>query len=51
MSLACPVGAEANILEPGEDQCHRLHLMQPILTLHDMKTIRATQVQNWKVTG
>ena len=51
MSLSCPVGPEANILEPGENQCRRLHLPQPILSLHDMKTIGATQVQNWKVSS
>ena len=43
MSLACPVGPEANILEPSNVQCHRLWLDNPILSLKDL------QVQNFSI--
>ena len=48
MSLACPIGPEANILEPNPQQCHRLWLENPILSLHDMETIKLTKHLNWK---
>ncbi|XP_071818623.1 uncharacterized protein [Apostichopus japonicus] len=48
MSLACPVGPEANILEPSEEQCRRLFLQTPILTLHDLEVIKTTDYKGWK---
>jgi glutamate synthase (NADPH/NADH) len=39
MSLACPIGPEANILEPSHQQCRRLYLEQPILSPDDLKLI------------
>ncbi|KAF4516910.1 hypothetical protein B566_EDAN007998 [Ephemera danica] len=38
MSLACPIGPEANILEPSAEQCHRLYLPNPILSLQDFES-------------
>ena len=49
MSLACPVGPEANILEPSEDQCRRLYLKQPILSIDDVTTIQQSNLNGWKV--
>lgn len=49
MSLACPVGPEANILEPSELQCRRLYLEQPILSPKDVLVIRRSQIHDWKV--
>jgi hypothetical protein len=49
MSLACPVGPESNILEPSQEQCRRLHLQQPILSIQDLHVIKHTNVNNWKV--
>lgn len=49
MSLACPIGPEANILEPGEQQCRRLYLDQPILSPEDLSIIRRSHLQDWKV--
>ncbi|BHF74517.1 hypothetical protein SprV_0501760300 [Sparganum proliferum] len=40
MSLACPIGPEANVLEPSPHQAHRLWLQQPILSLSDMTVFR-----------
>jgi glutamate synthase (NADPH/NADH) len=30
MSLACPIGPQANILEPSAEQCRRLFIEQPV---------------------
>ena len=49
MSLACPIGPEANILEPSELQCRRLYLEQPILSPDDLRVIRHSHLQDWKV--
>ncbi|XP_022241836.1 putative glutamate synthase [NADPH] [Limulus polyphemus] len=48
MSLACPVGPEANILEPSPEQCRRLYLEQPILSLKDIEVIKETKYKGWK---
>lgn len=50
MSLACSVGPEANILEPSEEQCRRLHLEQPVLSPSDLAVIQSSRVHGWKVT-
>uniref|UniRef100_A0A2C9JI59 glutamate synthase (NADH) n=1 Tax=Biomphalaria glabrata TaxID=6526 RepID=A0A2C9JI59_BIOGL len=47
MSLACPVGPEYNILEPGPEQCRRLWLEQPILSLPDMEMLRYIDYKSW----
>ncbi|PAA52153.1 hypothetical protein BOX15_Mlig011511g2 [Macrostomum lignano] len=41
MTLECPIGPEANILEPSAKQCRRLWLRHPILSLHDMEVLRS----------
>ena len=46
---ACPIGPEANILEPSAEQCKRLFLEQPILSLDDFGVIKATKYRGWKV--
>ena len=48
MSLACPIGPEGNILEPNPNQCQRLWLENPILSLSDMEIIKETNYINWK---
>lgn len=37
MSLVCPVGPEANLLEVGPEHCARLIVENPILTLEEMQ--------------
>lgn len=40
MSLECYVGAEGNLLEMRPDQCHRLLLESPVLTIPEMNAIK-----------
>lgn len=49
MSLMCPIGPEANILQPSAKQCHRLMLPQPILSLPDLEIIKRNTHRGWKV--
>lgn len=37
MSLVCPVGPEANLLEVGPEHCGRLVIENPIMTLEEMQ--------------
>ncbi|RWS29096.1 glutamate synthase 1-like protein [Leptotrombidium deliense] len=48
MSLACAIGPEANILEPCAQQCSRLWLEQPILSIQDLDVIKQTSYKGWK---
>ncbi|XP_021344311.1 glutamate synthase 1 [NADH], chloroplastic-like, partial [Mizuhopecten yessoensis] len=48
MSLECPIGPEANILDPSSEQCKRLWLDQPILSLQDMEVLKYTTHKGWK---
>lgn len=48
MSLACPIGPEANILIPSAQQCHRLWLEQPIININDLEVIINTRYKGWK---
>uniref|UniRef100_A0A8D8SW26 Glutamate synthase [NADH] n=1 Tax=Cacopsylla melanoneura TaxID=428564 RepID=A0A8D8SW26_9HEMI len=48
MSLMCPIGPEANILEPSAKQCHRLFLPNPLLSLYDLEVIRLNTHRGWK---
>lgn len=48
MSLNCPIGPESNILEASPEQCNRLWLEQPILSISDLETIKQTTFRNWR---
>lgn len=48
MSLGCPVGPEQNILEASGEQCNRLWLDQPILSISDLDVIKATKFRGWQ---
>ncbi|RWS12234.1 glutamate synthase 1-like protein [Dinothrombium tinctorium] len=48
MSLACPVGPAANLLEPSAKQCRRLWLEQPILSIPDLEVIKRTTFKGWR---
>lgn len=48
MSLHCPIGPEYNILEASPEQCNRLWLEQPILSISDLEVIKATRFRNWQ---
>ena len=49
MSVACPIGPEANILESCADQCDRLFIEQPIFSLEDIYVIKNIEYRNYKV--
>jgi glutamate synthase (NADPH/NADH) len=49
MSLSCPVGPEHNILEPAAEQCQRLWLEQPIISLYDIEVMRYVNYKGWRV--
>lgn len=42
MSLVCPVGPEGNLLaDPAADNCKRLNVRHPVLTLDEMETLKS----------
>ncbi|KAI5644015.1 glutamine amidotransferases class-II domain-containing protein [Phthorimaea operculella] len=48
MSLMCPIGPCANILQPSAAFTHRLFLDQPILSLPDLRALIRTNHRGWK---
>ena len=48
MSLACPIGPEGNLLVPNGNQCQRLWLENPILSLYDLGVLKHTRINGWK---
>ena len=40
--------AEANMLETSAEQCRRLWLEQPILSINDCEVIKATTYKDWR---
>ncbi|KPJ14893.1 Glutamate synthase [NADH], amyloplastic [Papilio machaon] len=48
MSLLCPIGPVANILEPSAEFVHRLSLPQPILSLPDLEALKKTSHRGWR---
>lgn len=48
MSLKCPIGPEANLLEPSANQVHRLWLDNPILSIPDLRALKRTDYRGWK---
>jgi hypothetical protein len=49
MSLTTPIGPELNILEPCSEQCERLVIEQPILSLEDLFVLKNIKYRNFKV--
>lgn len=51
MSLGSYIGPQGNILEMKAEQCHRIHLPSPILSIDDLDAMRNIQKFNpsWKV--
>ncbi|ODN06304.1 Glutamate synthase [NADH], amyloplastic [Orchesella cincta] len=48
MSLECPIGPEDNILEPSAEQCHRLIIPHPILSIGDLEVLKNTRHRGWR---
>eukprot|EP00158_Paraphelidium_tribonemae_P009771 Partr_v1_DN28960_c0_g1_i1_m24917 putative glutamate synthase len=51
MSLSCYIGPEGNFLEMNSNQCNRLHLPSPILTISEFDALRRIDEvhPSWKV--
>jgi glutamate synthase (NADPH/NADH) len=51
MSLECYVGPEGNILEMDENQCRKLTLPSPVLTMEELSTVKAISnlFADWRV--
>lgn len=47
MSLQCPIGPEANILQPSPKQVHRIWLKQPVLSIADLEVLKLTKHRSW----
>nr|NVI74129.1 putative glutamate synthase 1 [Cucujiformia] len=47
MSLQCPIGPEANILEPSPKQVHRLWLKQPVISIADLDVLARIDHRSW----
>jgi len=47
MSLMCPVGPEANLLDVGPEHAQRLLVEHPVLTLEEMAAVRDTEYRGW----
>ncbi|KAF7269672.1 hypothetical protein GWI33_017288 [Rhynchophorus ferrugineus] len=47
MSLQCPIGPEANILEPSARQVHRLWLKNPVVSIADLEVFKQVNHRNW----
>mmetsp|Transcript_22493 Transcript_22493/g.35526 ORF Transcript_22493/g.35526 Transcript_22493/m.35526 type:complete len:1556 (-) Transcript_22493:190-4857(-) len=47
MSLMCPVGPEANLLDVGPEHAQRLLVEHPVLTLEQMAAVRDTEYRGW----
>ncbi|XP_004526125.1 glutamate synthase [NADH], amyloplastic isoform X2 [Ceratitis capitata] len=48
MSMQCPVGPEANLLEPSSQQVHRIWLSNPILSIPDTNLLKRNTHRGWK---
>jgi glutamate synthase (NADH) len=48
MSLKCPIGPEANILEASAQQVHRIWLNNPILSIADTNILKRSKHRGWK---
>uniref|UniRef100_A0A7S4F7M2 Glutamine amidotransferase type-2 domain-containing protein n=1 Tax=Chrysotila carterae TaxID=13221 RepID=A0A7S4F7M2_CHRCT len=50
MSLQCPVGPEANLLDASEKHAQRLLLPHPVLSLEEMAALKTTAHRSWTAT-
>lgn len=48
MTLKCPVGPEANLLTVGPEQCKRLTIEHPVLTMRQLQTVKDTEFKGWR---
>ncbi|XP_017842989.1 glutamate synthase [NADH], amyloplastic isoform X2 [Drosophila busckii] len=48
MSMQCPLGPEANLLQPSAQQVHRIWLHNPILSIPDTQLLKRNTHRGWK---
>ncbi|XP_017955563.1 glutamate synthase 1 [NADH], chloroplastic isoform X4 [Drosophila navojoa] len=48
MSMQCPIGPEANLLQPSAQQVHRIWLPNPILSIPDTQLLKRNTHRGWK---
>ncbi|EDW33080.1 GL16187, partial [Drosophila persimilis] len=48
MSMQCPLGPEANLLQPSAQQVHRIWLTNPILSIPDTQLLKRNTHRGWK---
>ncbi|CAA7030919.1 unnamed protein product [Microthlaspi erraticum] len=47
-SMECMIGPEGDLTETTEEQCHRLSLKGPLLTIGEMESIKKMNYRGWK---
>ncbi|KVI07094.1 Aldolase-type TIM barrel [Cynara cardunculus var. scolymus] len=47
-SMECMVGPEGDLTETTEEQCHRLSLKGPLLTIEEMESIKNMNYRGWR---
>nr|GMC64767.1 glutamate synthase 1 [NADH], chloroplastic isoform X1 [Ipomoea batatas] len=47
-SMECMIGPEGDLTETTEEQCHRLSLKGPLLTIEEMEAIKKMNYRGWK---
>jgi len=48
MALECYIGPEYNLLEPAEENAHRLHVPHPILTNEALAALKHLDYRSWR---
>ncbi|XP_043646379.1 glutamate synthase [NADH], amyloplastic isoform X1 [Drosophila teissieri] len=48
MSMQCPLGPEANLLQPSAQQVHRIWLTNPILSIPDTQLLKRNTHRGWR---
>ncbi|KAJ8772038.1 hypothetical protein K2173_027215 [Erythroxylum novogranatense] len=47
-SMECMIGPEGDLTETSEEQCHRLSLKGPLLSIDEMEAIKLMDYRGWK---
>ncbi|CAH9110211.1 unnamed protein product [Cuscuta europaea] len=47
-SMECMVGPEGDLTETTEEQCHRLSLKSPLLSIEEMEALKRMNYRGWK---
>ncbi|XP_030500072.2 glutamate synthase [NADH], amyloplastic isoform X1 [Cannabis sativa] len=47
-SMECMIGPEGDLTEMTEEQCHRLSLKAPLITVEEMEAIKKMNYRGWK---